>query len=166
MFHVRVCRTLGCQGGFIIGKAAFAECFGVNDRHNAINRHLRLDIGPVEGAYQRLGQGQTRGFNNDVIKALGAVQKLFHRWHKIISYRAADATIGKFDDVIFSASIVIAGFEYFSIHADIAKFIDDEGDLASICILQKLADQSCFACTKEASNHCRWNFGCHDAIIS
>ena len=81
-------------------------------------------------------------------------------WHKIISYRAANAAIIEFNNIVLGATLNAAAFQHFAIHAQITKFIDDKRNTSAICCHQHIADQCGFAGTqKSGDNGCR-NFLC------
>ena len=77
-------------------------------------------------------------------------EKSFDRGQKIVGDGAADAAIGKFDDVIRAAGEIAAAIQYFRVDADIAKFVDDEGEAAALGIFQEVANEGRLAQRQES----------------
>ncbi len=94
MVQVFVLRALGVYGGDVMRELSIMHCASIDDRHDPIHSDFGRDARPVEGADQRLGQCQTRGFDDDVIWFLIAGKQSLHRGDKVICDRAADAPVG------------------------------------------------------------------------
>ena len=90
-------------------------------------------------------QGQTRGFNDDVVRGRVLLQQLLYAWQEIISHGAADTAIGKFDDVIGATVVRAAFLQHVGIHADVAKFIHDQRQALAVGLRDDIADQRCLA---------------------
>ena len=78
---------------------------------------------------------------------------------EIIGHGAADAAIGEFDDVFFRTSLHAAGAQNVAIHAHIAKFIDDEREAPTACVLQQIADHGGLARAQKARDDGDGDFG-------
>ena len=150
--EVGIGRALGLHGGLIVGEAALGQRLGIDHGDDAIDSDARLDLGPVEGAHQRLGQCEPRGLDHDVLRRVGAVEELPHGRHEIVGHGAADAAVGKFDHVLVAAGFHAAAAQDLAIDADIAELVDDERDAAALGVLQHVADQRGLARTEEAGD--------------
>src|SRR5580658_5750981 len=72
------------------------------------------------------------------------------RRHEFVGHRAAQAAIGQFDDVLLRAGGVAAALENFAVDADVAEFIDDDGEAAALRIGQHVTDQRRLAGAEKA----------------
>jgi hypothetical protein len=93
---------------------------------------------------------------------LGAVlqrEKCLDSRHKIIRYRATNAPIRKFDYILLRARFNTAGAENFAINADIAEFVDDQGEATPFRVLKNMADKRRFAGTQKTGDDRDRNFG-------
>ena len=148
-----------CDGRLVVGEAAFGQRLGIDHGHHAVDGHARLDLGPVEGAHQRLGQGEARGLDHDVLGRVGAVEQLPHGRHEIIGHGAADAAIGQFDDVLLAAGRIAAALQDLAVDAHVAELVDDQRDAAALGVLQHVADQRGLAGAEEAGDDGGGNLG-------
>src|SRR5579862_9707500 len=89
------------------------------------------------------------------------------RRHEFVGHRAAQAAIGQFHDVVFRAGGIAAAFEDFAVNADVAEFVDDDGEAARFGIGNEVADQRGFAGAEKAGDdsagHAR-QFTVHTAV--
>ena len=53
---------------------------------------------PLERLQQRLRQRQATGFDHDAIELIGLLKHRFHRREEVVLDRAAEATIGQFNN--------------------------------------------------------------------
>ena len=136
-----------------MGKAAFGHGLAIHNGHNAVHGHAGRNLGPVEGTHQWLRQGQTGGFDHDVIGRIFAVEQLFHGRHEVIGHGAADAAIGELHHVFLGAAFDAAALEDATIDAEITEFVDDQRDALAVGVLQHVPDQGCLAGTKKAGDH-------------
>ena len=150
--------ALAATALLIVGEAAFGKRLGVDHGHHAIDGHARLDLGPVEGAHQRLRQGEARGLDDDVLGRRVAIEELLHGGDEIVRHRAADAAIGELDDIVLAAGLVAAGFEDLAVDADIAELVDDERDAPPSRIGEQMADERRLAGAEEAGDDGRRDF--------
>src|SRR4029079_12853067 len=125
---------------------------GIDNRYNAVDRDSGFDFRPVERLHQRLREGQSRSFDDDMFWMSVAVDELAHRRDEIFRDRAANAAIGKFDDVVLAARIATARFEDFAIHSDIAELVDDESNPPTVGGREQVADERGFAGSEEAGD--------------
>ena len=65
--------------------------------------------GQLNALHQRLGQGEARGLDDDVLGRVRAVQQPLQRRHEIVGHGAADAAVGELDDVVLGAALDAAG---------------------------------------------------------
>ena len=61
--------------------------------------------------------------------------------HEIVGDRAADTAIGELDDIVFRARGDAAASQNLAIDADIAEFVDDQGQTTALCLLEQMADE-------------------------
>ena len=73
------------------------------------------------------------------------MQQLLDAWQEVICHGAADTAIGQFDDVFGAAAVCTTFLQHVAIHADIAEFIDDQGQTLAIGLHDDIADQRCLA---------------------
>ena len=144
--------ALRIQRIMVVGEATGRHCRRVDHRHHAINRHLRLDARPVESGHQRLRQGETRGFDDDVVGLVVTLQQLRHGGNEVVGHSTADAAIGQFDNVLFLAGFRPAALQRIAIDAEITKLVDDQRDASAIGIFQHVADERCLARTEETGD--------------
>ena len=147
-----------------MGKSAFCHGLAIDHSHNPIDRHLCRDAWPVEGAHKRLRQRQPAGLNHDMVGLVFPGQKLFHCGDEVIGDRAADAAIGQLHHIFFAAGFIPTAFQDITIDTQIAKLIDDQGYPATLCILQHMTNEGCFARAKKASDDSCRDFHNHVSI--
>jgi hypothetical protein len=94
-----------------------------------------------------------------VIGAHVARQQGLHGRNEIVGHSAADAAIGKFDDVLFRTIGVRAGFQNLAIDAFAAEFIDQHRELSAVCIRHEMPDQRGLARAEEAGDDGDGNLG-------
>lgn len=145
MIERLVIGPLGGKGFHVVRHLPFGKGGTIHDGHNGVHRHAALDRRPLESLHQRLGQGKSRGLDENVLHLRLAAQNLFDGGLEIIRHGAADAAIGQFDDVFFGAAFNAAAFEDFTINANIAKFVDDDRQPLAVEFFEKAAQQRCFA---------------------
>ena len=122
--------------------------------------------GQSKALTKRLWQGKARRLDDDVVRERIERENAFDRRQKIVGDGAADAAIGEFDDVIRAAGKIAAAFQYFRVDADIAEFVDDEGEAAALGIFQKVANEGRLpGAEKAGDDRCR-NFGKTDSWAS
>ncbi len=86
-------------------------------------------------------------------------EKSFDRGQEIVGDGAADAAIGEFDDSFLAAGKIATAIQHFRIDADIAKFVDDEGEAAAVGIFHEVANKGRLPRAKKAGDdRCR-DFG-------
>ena len=146
----QIFRALGQQFCGIVGEAACGHGGAIHHGDDGVHREARADRGPVEGLHEGLGQGEAGGFDHDMIGALGQAQQGLDGGGEIVRHGAADAAIGEFDDVFLRAGFHAAGAQNVAIHAHIAKFIDDEREAPTACVLQQIADDRGLARAQKA----------------
>ena len=156
VIEFRVSLTLGLQCIEISGHHAIGKRGTIHHRDHAIQHDALADIRPGESLNQRLRQGQSRCFNNNVIRGRHLFQQLLHGGQEVIRHRAADTAIGQFDDIIGGTVFHATGCQHFTINTDITKLIDDEGKTAAIGLFNQSPDQRGLASTKKTGDHgCR-----------
>ena len=119
--------------------------FAINHGDHAIDGDFRRNPRPIERAHQRLRQRQARRLDHDVIGRRLAIQQLFHRRNKVIGHGAADAAVRQLHHVILGAGLIPAAFQYVTIHAQIAEFVNNQSNALALSVLQHVPDQCRFA---------------------
>ena len=89
----------------IVGVTPGGDCRSIDDRNHRINRAILLDLGPVEGLYQRLWQRQAGSLDENVIDIVTALDQLLHHRQELFLDRATDTTIGQFIDTILAVTV-------------------------------------------------------------
>ncbi len=138
---------------------AFGEGRAVDHGNDAVDRHAAFHGGPLERLHQRLRQSQAGGLDQDVIDLRRARQDLVERRHEIVGDGAADAAIRQFDDVFLRAGIDAAALQDFAVDADVAEFVDDDGETLALGVFEDMADQRRLAGAEEAGDDGAGNAG-------
>ena len=134
MVQIVVFGALGSDRVVVVGEATGGDGCAIDNSDHTIDGHAGADVRPVEGGDQRLRQGETRGFDDDVVRLHVAVEQLLHGRDEIVGHCAADAAIGELDDVVLGAVFGTATLQHVAIDAEIAEFVDDQRDLLAACI--------------------------------
>src|ERR1700730_721425 len=117
---------------------------------------MRANGRPIEGLHQGLWQGKARGLDDDMVRERIKREKLLDRGQKIVGDGAADAAIGEFDDFLGAAGEIAAAVQDLRIDADIAEFVNDEGNAAAFGIFQEMANEGRLPRAKKAGDdRCR-----------
>ena len=148
----RVGQTLLGDARGIVGETTLGDSSGVDHCDDAVDREPRAQVRPVERLDERLGQGEPRGFDDDMIRLRLASEQRRDRGHEIIGHRAADAAIGKLDDRVFRTGRVRAALDEIAVDADVAEFVDDEREPPSAGIGHEMADQRRLAGAEKAGD--------------
>ena len=138
-------------------KAAIGDCTGINHGDHPVHRHTFADLRPVEGIDKRLRQRKPGSLDDDMVGPAITLQKRFHGRHEVVGHRAANATIGQFDDIVFRTGFLAAAFQHLPIDTQIAKLVDDQGDALAVRRCQQVADERGLSGSQEAGYH-----GCRD----
>ena len=85
---------------------------------------------PIEGFHQRLRQREARGFDENVMGPRLAVEEGREGRREIVGDGATETAVGELDDRLFRAGLVGAARDEVTVDADVAEFIDDEGEAA------------------------------------
>ena len=141
----------------VVGKPAGGECGGVDHRQHAVDGRAGADLGPGKGLHQRLRQCQARGLDQDVLGRGGAVEQARQGRQKIVGDGAAQAAIGKLDDVVLGAILVAAAEQQLAVDAELAEFVDDDREPAPLRPRQQMAHEARLAGAEKAGDHRRRN---------
>ncbi|MNO86450.1 hypothetical protein D3C76_778460 [compost metagenome] len=117
---------------------------------------------PLEGLYQRLGQGQPTGFDEDVVEVTTARDQFAHYREEFFLYGAAQAAIGQFVNAaagFFFGAADAALLEDVAIDAQFAEFVDDHRDTAALGVIEHVPQQGGLARAEEAGNDGDREFG-------
>ncbi len=153
---------LGLDGGLVMGEAALSRGRAVDHGDDAVDGNPGADLGPVEGAHQGLRQRQAGGLDDAVVGGRRAVQQLLHGRHEIVGHGAADAAVGKLDDIVLGAHRVAAAAQHLGVDADVAELVDDQGDALAAVARQQVADQGRLAGAEKAGDDGGGNLLGHD----
>ena len=77
---------------------------------------------------------------------------------EIIRDGTADAAIGELDDILLAAILDTAAEQNFAVDAELAEFVDQEGEPPAIIVFNHIADQTRLAGTKEAGDYSGGDF--------
>ena len=107
--------TARIDGIMVIGKTTGGDSRTIDHGDDAIDGDFASDVRPVEGGDQRLRQSKARGLDDDMIRTLLALQQLRHGRNEIVGDRAADAAIGKLNDIVFRAGFCAAALQHVAV---------------------------------------------------
>ena len=79
-------------------------------------------------------------------------QNGIERRNELVRDRAAQAAIGKLDDILLGAGGVAARLENLAVDADIAELVDDHREAAALRVLDHMADERGFAGAQKAGD--------------
>ncbi len=106
----------------------------------------------MERLHQRLGQRQAGGLDDDVLDRRRAGENGVERGHELVGHGAAQAPVGKFDDVFLRACGIAAALEDFAVDAHVAELVDDDSEPPSVHVLQHMTDQGRLAGAEKAGD--------------
>ena len=171
MVQVVVGTALGVDGHRVVSKGACGHSGRVHHGDDRVHSKRVAQRGPLKGLHQRLGQGQTGGFNHQIVDLVAPGGQLLHHRGKFFLHGAAQAAIGQleqlavFDTVFIAANAAAA--QQFAVDAQFAKLVDDDRDAAALGVGEQVAQQGCFTATQEAGNDGGGDFsGLHKGCIS
>jgi len=87
-----------------------------------------------------------------VLGRIGPVDEFRHRRKEVVGHGAADAAVGEFDDVVLGAALDPAALQDVAVDADVAELVDDDGEAATVRLLQQAADEGGLARAQEAGD--------------
>ena len=145
--------ALGIDGVHIWGKPPCGHSFGIGQRNYPVDSDPRPNCRPFKGFEQRFGQRQPRGFDQDMIWPRGERHQGFDSGNEIIGHSTTDAPIGQLDDVFGRAVWNGAGFQNFTIDANVAKFIDNHGQTFALGVLHQVANQRGLSGPEKTGDH-------------
>ena len=137
--------------------AAVGQRRAVDHRDHAIHRHAALDRRPMERLDQRLRQRQAGGLDHDVLDPRHHGEDGVQRRHEFVGHGAAQAAVGKLDDVLLGARGVAAAFEDLAVDADVAELVDDHRQAAPAGVGQHVADQRRLPGAEKAGDDRAWD---------
>ena len=79
------------------------------------------------------------------------------RRHEFIGHGAAQAAVGKLDDVLLGARGIAAAFEDFAVDADVAELVDDHREPAPVRVGEHMADQRRLPGAEKAGDDRAWD---------
>ena len=144
-----------CEGASSDGRA-------VDHGDHRVNGAGATDFRPLEGLHQRLGQGQARGFNKDVVEIAATGNQFAHYREEFFLHRAAQAAVGQ---LIYAAAGLFFGaadgalLEDLTIDAELAKLVDDHRDAPALSVIEHVSQQRGFARTEETGDDGDGEFG-------
>jgi len=136
------CQIQGCEEENLIELANGCICCTVADdfiptMEKLLARSVRTDHILIETSGLALPKPLLKAFDWPEIRSritvdgVIALQKLCHGRNEIVGNGAADAAIGKLDDVVLGAVFRTAALQHVAIDAEIAEFVDDQRYLLS-----------------------------------
>ena len=149
VIEVVIRAALRIHRGRIIGKAPIGYGRRIYHGHHRIHGEGIAQARPLKSLHQRLGQGQARCFNHQMIDLLAPRGELFHHRGKLLLHGAAQAAIGQFKQLaVVGAAFVAAqatAAQQLAINAQFAKLVHDHGNALALRVAQQLAQQGGFA---------------------
>src|SRR5262245_49008669 len=122
---VMIERSVGCalarERIKIGGEAPLGQRSAVDHGDDSVDRDPTLDRRPVKGLDQRLRQCQARRLDHDMLDQGFSRQDRIQRGYEVVGDRAAEATVGQFDDVLWRTRLIAATPENFAVDADVAN---------------------------------------------
>ena len=150
--------ALGVHSGHVAGKTTVCDRLGVCKGDHAIYGDFAADIRPVKSLQKRFRKRQTRGLDQDVVRARLQSHQGFDCGDKVIGHGAADTAVCQLHNVFRRAIGDRAGFQDIAIHANIAKFIDHNGKSLALWVLHQVAHQGRFAGTEKSGDDSNGEF--------
>ncbi len=135
----------------VAGHAAVGKGCAVDHDHDAVDGDAAFDRRPMERLHQRLRQREPRSFDDDMLDALTGKDGIERR-DELIGDGAAQAAIGKLDDILFRAGGVAAAFEDFAVDADVAELVDDDRQPPALGVGDDVADERRLAGAEKAGD--------------
>jgi len=146
--------ALGLEGLGIGHHMATCQRLPINNGDHRMHAGAGTDLRPAEGGHQRLGQGETTGFNNDAIESVSPRKQILHGGQEVILHRAAETAVGKLDQASIKLLIRAesAGSDQGPIDPDLAEFVDHHGQSLA-AVQEQLAQKRGFASTEKTGHH-------------
>ena len=116
----------------------------VHDGDDRVHPHELLERRDVQKRLRHRPRiGDARGFDEQVVEA-ALFQKVLHTLHQILPHRAAQAAVAHLQHFVLGA------FDQRAIDADLADFIDDDGKLVAVLLLEDVVEQRGFPGAEKA----------------
>lgn len=144
------------------GKGAGDHCRAVYHGNHRVDRAGVTDFWPVEGLYQRFGQRQAAGLDEDMVEVTTARHQFAHHWEEFFLHGAAQATVGQLEDTaigFFFTATDGALLEDLTIDAQLAELVDDHRDTTTASVGQQMAQQRGFTGTEKSGDDGDRQFG-------
>lgn len=143
-------------GGFGITHLGF-DLFGIDHRDDRIHAHELLELGDIEESLgDRTGIGDAGGFDEKIIEA-AFFEEILDAFDEVFANRAAEATVGHFEDFVFG------GLDEAPIDADFSDLVDDDSELIVVLLFEDVVEESGFSCAEEAGED-GYGYGFHRGI--
>ena len=126
---------------------------GIDDRDHPVHGYPRAHARPAERLHQRLGKGKTRGLDDDVVGRSITVEQGLDGGEEVIRDGAADAAVGKLEDVVLHAVLDAAALDDLRVDAELAELVDDEREATTVGVGEEVADEARLARAEEAGDH-------------
>ena len=126
---------------------------GIDDRDHPVHGHPRAHARPAERLHQRLGKGETRSLDDDVVGRSVAVEQGLDGGEEVVRDGAADAAVGELEDVVLHAVLDAAALDDLRVDAELAELVNDEREAPTVGVGEEVADEARLARTEEAGDH-------------
>ena len=110
---------------------------GVDHRHHPVHGHPGADGRPAERLDEGLREREPRGLDDDVVGGDGAVEEGLDGGQEVIRHGAADAAVGKLEDIVLLAALDPAALDDFGVDPDVPELVDDEREAPSVRALAR-----------------------------
>ncbi|MNI46819.1 hypothetical protein D3C73_1013030 [compost metagenome] len=144
------------------GKGTGGHGRAVDHGDHRVNGAGTADFRPLESLDQRFWQGQARRFDEDVVEIAATSHQFAHHREKFFLDGAAQAAVGQFIHTaagFFFGATDGALLEDFAVDAQLAKFVDDYRDAATLGVVEHVPQQRGFTRAEEAGDDGDGKFG-------
>ncbi|MCY1440091.1 hypothetical protein D9M71_563510 [compost metagenome] len=137
------------------GEGARGNGRAIDYGNDGIDGAGTADFRPLERLHQGLGQGQARGFDEDVIQVATALDQLAHHREEFFLDGAAQAAVGQLEDTtagFLFGTADSALLEDFTVDTQLAEFVDDHGDTTALGVVEHVPQQGGLARAEKAGD--------------
>jgi hypothetical protein len=120
------------------------DLLGIDHGDDRVDAHELLKLRDVqEGLRDRAGIGDAGGLDEQVIEA-ARLMSCLHAFDEILAHGAAEAAVAELEH------FVVGLFDERAVDADLADFIDDDGEFVAVLLLEDVVEQRGFPGAEEA----------------
>ena len=160
--QVRIKLALGVDLVREGGEGAGGHRRAVDHGDHRVDGAGAADFRPLEGLHQGLGQGQARGFDEDMVEVAATGHQFAHHRKELFLHGAAQAAVRQFIHAavgFFLGATDRALLEDLTVNAQLAEFVDDHRNATALGVVEHVAQQGGFARAEKAGNDSDGKFG-------